>query len=80
MTLCTCLPHNICRRYPERLIAYGQDIGDSKPTRMDARTFKWYNQFFYDISNTALNAKFDDPCPMHTEYLNYGKDKGVFDF
>lgn len=65
-------------RYPERLIAYGMEVGDSKTTRMDPRTFRWYNQFFYDISSTALKAKFGDPCPMHTEYLNYGKDKGIF--
>lgn len=66
------------KRYPERLLAYGKEVGDSKTTRMDARTFKWYNEFFYDISNTALKAKFGDPCPMHTEYLNYGKDMGIF--
>lgn len=72
--------HMTTIRYPERLLAYGEEVGDSKTTQMDVRTFKWYNQFFYDISNTALKAKFGDPCPMHTEYLNYGKDMGIFTF
>lgn len=46
---------------------------------MDPGTFKWYNKFFFDISQLAIQRKFDDPCPMHTEYLNYGKDNSIFE-
>ncbi|CAN0439109.1 unnamed protein product, partial [Laminaria digitata] len=66
--------------YPEWLIAYGESVGDDKTTHMDQETFLWFNKFFYDMSHMALSNKFDDPCPMHTEYLNYGKDKGTFTF
>ncbi|CAN0259526.1 unnamed protein product [Ectocarpus sp. 12 AP-2014] len=79
-TLRSTLAVSLMNGYPERLIAYGDQVGDRQTTRMDARTFKWYNEFFYDISNTALKSKFGDPCPMHTEYLNYGRDKGIFTF
>ena len=47
---------------------------------MDEEKFLWFNKFFYDTSQMALKNKFDDPCPMHTEYLEYGKEKGLFTF
>lgn len=55
-------------------------MGDNKPTKMDEETFLWNNKFFWDISQTAIKNDFGDPCPMHTEYLEYGRDKGIFTF
>lgn len=68
------------RRYPERLLAYGEAVDDDRSTRMDDTTFRWYNKFFWDISQLAQTKAFGDPCPMHTEYLEYGKENGIFDF
>lgn len=47
---------------------------------MDEFKFKWFNQYFYDISKMGLQKGFGDPCPMHTEYLEYGRDQGLFNF
>lgn len=67
------------RRYPERLLAYGEASGD-RPTCMNKEVFEWYNKFFWDISKIGRGSTFGDPCPMHTEYLEYGLEKGLFEF
>lgn len=42
--------------------------------------FKWRNGLFYGITQTAKSVGFPDPCPMHTEYLEFAKHKGLLDF
>lgn len=60
------------------MLAYGDEVGNGRDTKMDAHTFRWYNKFFYDISQTGKSKGFGDPCPMHTEYVDYGQDKDIF--
>lgn len=66
----------------ERMLNYAldcQEIADTK-TSMDAAMFPWRNGFFYRSSRLAIDQyDFPDTCPMHTEYLEYGRDKGLFE-
>jgi hypothetical protein len=41
------------------------------PTKVT--NFKWRNGFVYGIGEMAKTVNMPDPCPMHTEYLEYGK-------
>ncbi|CAN0381882.1 unnamed protein product [Discosporangium mesarthrocarpum] len=65
--------------YPERLLALGETWKD-RPASMDEANFPYANGFFYEFSQMALQRGFPDPCPMHTEYLEYGREKGLFKF
>jgi hypothetical protein len=58
----------------ERLRAYARARGDL-PCEM--RQLKWRNGFWYDYSQLAIKNKFDDPTPLHTEYVQYCVDNGL---
>jgi hypothetical protein len=51
---------------------------DNRPTGASAAS-PFRNNFFYEISRKALEKDFPDPCPMHTEYWEYGIEKGLVD-
>lgn len=58
----------------ERMFALAEGQNQEwRPTKMEK--FKWRNGFIYAISQTAKSVGFDDPCSMHTEYLEYAKEK-----
>ena len=54
----------------ERSCAYTRSVAHF-PTAL--KEFSWRNYYFYDISKRADQ----DPCPLHTEMLESGKEKGV---
>lgn len=58
----------------KRLIAYGDKVRDF-PTAL--KEFEWRNGFFYEYSQLAINNGFPDPTPMHTGYLEDGKQMGL---
>lgn len=61
--------------FEERMFAMADGENQEwRATKMDK--FKWRNGFIYAISNTAKQVGFDDPVSMHTEYLEYAKNKG----
>ena len=65
-----------------RMAAYAATQARSKQDNRLARVARaspTRNGFFYDLSTTALARDFPDPCPMHTEYWEYGLEKGLFE-
>ena len=68
--------------WEERMAAYAEtqfrSKSDNRPTAASAAS-PFRNNFFYDISQKALEKDFPDPCPMHTEYWEYGCEKGLVD-
>lgn len=58
----------------ERLNAYSRVIPQF-PTAL--KEFKWRNGFFYDFSMLARKNGFGDYTPMHTAYLEEGKERGL---
>eukprot|EP00282_Hemiselmis_andersenii_P035475 CAMPEP_0169443170 /NCGR_PEP_ID=MMETSP1042-20121227/9215_1 /TAXON_ID=464988 /ORGANISM="Hemiselmis andersenii, Strain CCMP1180" /LENGTH=376 /DNA_ID=CAMNT_0009554385 /DNA_START=57 /DNA_END=1187 /DNA_ORIENTATION=- len=59
----------------ERFFALAENSNiEWMPTKVE--NFKWRNGVIYAISKQAMDIGFDDPCSMHSEYLQYGKDKG----
>ncbi len=55
-----------------RMFAYAQGPNvEFIPTKVT--NFKWRNGFVYGIGDMAKSVGMPDPCPMHTEYLEYGK-------
>jgi len=50
----------------DRLNAYARTVAHF-PTAV--KEFEWRNGWFYAISERALQAGKDDPCPMHTAWL-----------
>jgi len=69
---------------PERLCAYSERV-EFFPTAV--KEFKWRNGFFYRYSllggtrtlPDGRKIEMPDPCPMHSEYLQYAVDKGTLD-
>lgn len=60
--------------FEERMFAMADGENQEwRPAKMEK--FKWRNGFIYAISNTAKQVGFDDPVGMHTEYLEYAKNK-----
>ena len=65
----------------ERMAAYAETQRRSKADDRAAAVSEaspFRNRFFYDISTSALERDFPDPCPMHTEYWEYGQAQGLF--
>mmetsp|Transcript_7602 Transcript_7602/g.20193 ORF Transcript_7602/g.20193 Transcript_7602/m.20193 type:complete len:371 (+) Transcript_7602:58-1170(+) len=62
---------------PERIAAYCRAVPDF-PTAL--KEFKWRNGYFYHYTQLARKNNFDDPTPMHTDYLEDGKAKGLIDW
>lgn len=60
--------------FEERMFAYaaGRNV-EFMPTKIE--NFKWRNGFIYGLGDMARTVGMDDPCPMHTQYLEYGRDK-----
>jgi len=63
----------------ERLFAHAQHQNvEWRPAKME--NFKWRNGFLYAISKQCFENDFPDPMRMHTQYLEYAKEKGFCDF
>jgi len=63
----------------ERLFAYSQhDNVEYRPCKIEQYPFR--NGFWYTFSQQAKQIGFPDPTPMHTEYLELAKEKGIIDF
>jgi hypothetical protein len=58
----------------DRLGSYARALSS---TPCEIEHFKWRNGFWYDYSQLALKNKFDDPTPLHTEYVQYCIDQGI---
>jgi hypothetical protein len=58
----------------ERLCAYARSVKDF-PTGL--KEFKWRNGYFYDYSMLMREKGFPDPTPMHTGYLEDGREMGL---
>eukprot|EP00188_Purpureofilum_apyrenoidigerum_P002494 Plantae.Rhodophyta-Purpureofilum_apyrenoidigerum.ctg25538.p1 GENE.Plantae.Rhodophyta-Purpureofilum_apyrenoidigerum.ctg25538~~Plantae.Rhodophyta-Purpureofilum_apyrenoidigerum.ctg25538.p1 ORF type:complete len:330 (+),score=74.01 Plantae.Rhodophyta-Purpureofilum_apyrenoidigerum.ctg25538:183-1172(+) len=66
--------------FPElesRLCAYSRVVKDF-PTGL--KEFEWRNGFFYNFTKLAKDRGFPDPTPMHTNYLEDGKARGLIDW
>lgn len=63
----------------ERLLAYSQGM-NMEYKKSEVSNFKWRNGFIYSMAEMARKVGFDDPTPMHTEYLEYAKNKGLINF
>jgi len=61
----------------ERLCAYSRRV-EFFPTAM--KEFEWRNGWFYRYTKLAQKNGFPDATPMHTEYLRYGRENGLFTF
>lgn len=61
----------------KRLVDYARSVKEF-PTAM--KEFQWRNGFFYRYSKLALNRGLDDQTPMHTGYLEDGKEMGLIDW
>lgn len=65
----------------ERMAAYAESQFRSKTDNRAsaiAADSPFRNAFFYKISTDATSRDFPDPCPTHTEYWEYGLEKGLF--
>ena len=60
-----------------RLTEYAKSVA-SFPTAL--KEFKWRNGWFYGHSRFALEHDFPDPCPMHTNYLEEGRKRGLIEW
>jgi len=65
--------------YEERMFAYAERIGQD-PCLVSNEMFAYRNAHFLTMSLRGLENGWDDPCPTHTEYLMFGKEKGMFTF
>ena len=61
----------------QRLIDYGKSVA-SFPTGL--KEFMWRNGWFYGKTKLAKKNGFPDPCPIHTDYLEDGKARGLIDW
>lgn len=61
----------------QRLIQYAKSVADF-PTGL--KEFMWRNGWFYGKSRLALANNFSDPSPIHTNYLEDGKKRGLIDW
>mmetsp|Transcript_6050 Transcript_6050/g.10752 ORF Transcript_6050/g.10752 Transcript_6050/m.10752 type:complete len:342 (-) Transcript_6050:1650-2675(-) len=61
----------------DRVLAYCRSVPDF-PTAL--KEFEWRNGYFYEFSLLARKKGIDDPMPIHTDYLEDGKKRGLIDW
>ena len=63
----------------DRLCAYAEAHGRDIPCAVTPESYALYNKLFWENALLSKQRGFPDTCAMHTEYMEYGLEKGLIE-
>ena len=61
------------------LCAYAEAHGRDIPCAVTPESYALYNKLFWENALLSKQRGFPDTCAMHTEYMEYGLEKGLIE-